>query len=91
MEASSSSVAAAEGFVVMDDRKNTTESYHFLAHGDTWIDVIYTNEASTIDRIILELEGLLEKEQRKFVGLDLEYDRDHKKCGVMQIDRKSVV
>ena len=75
----------------MDDGENTTDTYRFLAHGETWIDVVYTNEASTIDRVILELEGLLEKEQRKFVGLDLEYDRDRKKCAVMQIALKNKV
>ena len=36
----------------MDDGKATTETYRFLAHGETWIDVIYTNESATVDCIV---------------------------------------
>ena len=62
-----------------DDGKRTTEVHQFLAHGDTWIQAVYTNEISTVERILAMYLEWLKHERYRFVGLDLEYDFMQKK------------
>ncbi|KAK1661345.1 hypothetical protein QYE76_049504 [Lolium multiflorum] len=80
-------MASASSSVVAGDEKSTTEKYRILAHGSTYIDVVYTNEAATVDRILRMYEGWLDEDEDrfKFVGLDLEYDSSGHKLAVMQI------
>ncbi|KAK1653781.1 hypothetical protein QYE76_071586 [Lolium multiflorum] len=80
-------MASASSSVVAGDEKSTTEKYRILAHGRTYIDVVYTNEAATVDRILRMYEGWLDEDEDrfKFVGLDLEYDSSGYKLAVMQI------
>jgi hypothetical protein len=56
----------------MDD-ENHTETHHITAHGTTTLEVIYTNEEATVERILAMYEKWLKKEKNGFFGLDLEY------------------
>jgi hypothetical protein len=57
-----------------DDGKRTTEVHQFHAHGDTWIQAMYTHEISTVESILDMYLEWLKDERYQFVGLDLEYD-----------------
>ena len=74
-----------------DDGERTTEVHRFLAHGDTWIQAVYTNEGSTVERILSMYLEWLKEEKYRFVGLDLEYNFEQNKIEVMQIAMKEHV
>ena len=80
-------MASASSSVVAGDEKSTTEKHRILAHGRTYIDVVYNNEAATVDGVLRMYEGWLDEDEDrfKFVGLDLEYDSSGHKLAVMQI------
>ena len=59
----------------MDDGKLTTLTEHITTHGTTVLEVVYTNDPRTVERIINKYEEWLKEEKNKFVGLDLEYTR----------------
>ena len=59
----------------MDDGKITTFTEHITTHGTTVLEVVYTNDPRTMERIIKKYEEWLKEEKNKFVGLDLEYTR----------------
>ena len=59
----------------MDDGKLTTLTEHITTHGTTVLEVVYTNDPRTMERIIKKYEEWLKEEKNKFVGLDLEYTR----------------
>ena len=46
------------------------------AHGNTVINVLFTNKAEVVAAAITAMEGWLERDDLKIVGLDLEYDHD---------------
>ena len=75
----------------MDDGKHTTEVHQFNTHGDTWIQAVYTNEGSTVDRVLAMYDEWLKTEDDKIVGLDLEYDFGKERIAVMQIALKEHV
>ena len=75
----------------MDDGEVTTFNTRFKAHGNTWIDVVYTNDPLTINRILDMYEDWLRGETHRFVGLDLEYDRSQRKLAVVQLAMKQHV
>ncbi|XP_071683485.1 uncharacterized protein [Lolium perenne] len=56
-------MASASSSVVAGDEKSTTENYRILAHGSTYIDVVYTNEAATVDRILRMYKGWLDEDE----------------------------
>ena len=66
----------------MDDGKLTTLTEHITTHGTTVLEVVYTNDPRTVERIIKKYEEWLKEEKNKFVGLDLEYT--HKSSYVRQ-------
>ncbi|XP_071683488.1 uncharacterized protein [Lolium perenne] len=55
------------------DVRNHTETHHITAHGTTTMEVVYTNEEETVERILAMYEKWLEKEKSRFVELDIEY------------------
>ena len=59
----------------MDDGKLTTLTEHITTHGTTVLEVVYTNDPRTVERIINKYEEWLKEEKNKFIGLDLEYTR----------------
>ena len=59
----------------MDGGKLTTFTEHITTHGTTVLEVVYTNDPMTMERIIKKYEEWLKEEKNKFVGLDLEYTR----------------
>nr|XP_051197139.1 uncharacterized protein LOC127310509 [Lolium perenne] len=59
-------MASASSSVVAGDEKSTTEKYRILAHGSTYIDVVYTNEAAIVDRILRMYEGWLDEDEDRF-------------------------
>ena len=69
----------------MDDHKQTTEITNIPAHGTTFLEVVYTNEEHTVERILAKYEQWIEEEKHWFVGLDLEYTRDRRQIAVMQL------
>ena len=91
MGAGASFLAHFDRFQGMDDGKRTTEVHQFLAHGDTWIQAVYTNEGRTVERILAMYLEWLKDEKFRFVGLDLEYDLRKEKIAVMHIAMKEHV
>ena len=75
----------------LDDGKRTTEVHQFNTHDDTWIQAVYTNEGSTVDRVLAMYDEWLKTEDDKIVGLDLEYDFGKERIAVMQIALKEHV
>jgi hypothetical protein len=61
------------------------------AHGATWIEEVYTNEAATMDLILEKYVRWLADEEIKFVGLDLEYNGTQRKVAVMQLTMREHV
>ena len=57
----------------MDDGKLTTFTEHITTHGTTVLEVVYTNDPRTMERIIKKYEEWLKEEKNKLVGLDLEH------------------
>ena len=53
-----------------------TQETSFTAHDNTKIDVIYTNEKDTVVWFLGMYEECLEKDEDKFVRLDLEYTKE---------------
>ena len=62
--------------------KITTFTKHITTHGATMLEVVYTNDPRTMERIIKKYEEWLKEENNKFVGLDLEYT--HKRSYIRQ-------
>ncbi|XP_073353807.1 uncharacterized protein [Aegilops tauschii subsp. strangulata] len=59
----------------MDNGKLTTLTEHITTHGTTVLEVVYTNDPRTVERIIKKYEEWLKEEKNKFVDLNLEYTR----------------
>ena len=59
--------------LAMDDGKLKTLREHITTHGTTVLEVVYTNDPRTVERIIKKYEEWLKEEKNKFIGLDLEY------------------
>ena len=62
--------------ILLNQRENpdvapeeTTETIHVHAHGATWVEAVYTNEAATVDLMVAKFEGWLEEEEIKFIDL----------------------
>ncbi|XP_073358284.1 uncharacterized protein [Aegilops tauschii subsp. strangulata] len=72
----------------MDDGKLTTLTEHITTHGTTVLEVVYTNDPRTVERIIKKYEEWLKEEKNKFVGLDLESERSQALVDFLQ--RKAV-
>ena len=69
----------------VDDGQRTTEVHQFNPHGDTIIQVVYTNEGNIMEMVLDMFEEMLKDEVDKFVGLDLEYNWNHDKIAVVQL------
>jgi CO dehydrogenase/acetyl-CoA synthase beta subunit len=50
------------------DVVNHTETHHITAHGTTTLEVVYTNEEATVERILAMYEKWLEKEKNRCNG-----------------------
>ena len=68
----------------MDDRNRTTETTTVRTHG-TVLEVVYTNEEHTVERILKKYEEWLAEEKHQFIGLDIEYTRDRRCMAVLQL------
>ncbi len=64
-----------------------------LAHGTTYLNVVYTNDSAKVKGFLSDFEGWLEEaeEEGKFMGLDLEYTADGKDVAVIQLCFKKLV
>ncbi len=49
----------------------------FTTHDNKKIDIVYTNKEEIVVRVLRMYESWLEKDEDKFVGLDLEYTPEH--------------
>ena len=75
----------------IDDGEWTKEVHKFNPHGDTWIQVVYTNEGNTMESVLDMYDEMLKDEVDKFVGLDLEYNWNQDKIAVIQLAIKEHV
>jgi hypothetical protein len=88
MATENSNLAHVDDFQGNDDGKQTTLYRCYLMHDPKWIEAIYTNEGTTVARVLNMYTNWLKKEQNKFIGLDLEYDVTRRKIAVMQFGLK---
>ncbi|CAM0913682.1 unnamed protein product [Alopecurus aequalis] len=76
---------------VTNDGKLTIEFHPIKPYGVTHLDVVYTNEVQTLNRTLEKFEQWIEREDYKFVGLDIEFTRKNgnedqpQKIAVIQI------
>ena len=59
-----------------------------LAHGTTNLNVVYTNDSAKVPDFLSDFEYWLEEEEdnnKKFMGLDLEYTVDQRDVAVIQL------
>jgi hypothetical protein len=68
-----------------------TEKFQVIAHGATTLDVVYTNDVETVDRILDMYEKWLTEEKHKFLGLDIEYTSNRCCIAVFQLTMRKHV
>ena len=58
-----------------------------LAHGNTYLNVVYTNDSAKVAGFLSDFKYWLgeAREQDKFMGLDLEYTADQEDVAVIQL------
>ena len=69
----------------MVDSKYFSSTIPIPVHGGKFIQAVYTNDPAEVHRVIDMFQQWLVEEDVKFVGLDMEYSKDHQKLAVMQI------
>ena len=69
MGASGSALMRLANLKDMDGGKRTTEVQQFNTHGDTWIQAVYNNEGSTVDRVLAMYYEWLKEEDDKIVEI----------------------
>ena len=74
-----------------DDGSVITQKIQIVPHGTTTLDVVYTNDPVEVNKILLKYEGWLDEEKHRFVGLDLEYTLNQKRCAVLQLSMRNHV
>ena len=75
---SSSNSSSMDPYGISDDGLQTTKIYYITAYGTTDLEVVYTNEARTVEHTLEKYEQWLEEHKYRFVGLDLEFTRERK-------------
>ena len=76
---------------ITDDGLLTTAIHHINAYGTMNLEVVYTNEISTVTHTLQKFEQWLEEMKYMIVGLDIEFTRERKnedpprKIAVIQI------
>ena len=71
----------------MDPAPPITRYGKVLAHGNTYLNVVYTNDSAKVPGFLSDFENWLHeaREQDKFMGLDLEYTADQRDVAVIQL------
>lgn len=74
-----------------DDGSEITQTIHIVPHGTITLEVVYTNDPLKVNEILRKYEGWLDEEKHRFVGLDLEYTLNQKRCAVLQLSMRNHV
>ena len=74
-----------------DDGSEITQTIHIIPHGTIMLEVVYTNDPLKVNEILRKYEGWLDEEKHRFVGLDLEYTLNQKRCAVLQLSMRNHV
>ena len=72
----------------MDPAPPITRYGKVLAHGNTYLNVVYTNDSAKVPGFLSDFKYWLEEEEdnnKKFMGLDLEYTADQRDVAVIQL------
>ena len=69
----------------MDDDQQTTKTSDVPAHRGTMLQVVYTSEEYTLERVLGMCEEWPKSEKHKIMGLDLEYTPNRHAVALVQI------